>query len=93
MTNEERFIASCETVGEAGVRAKLNAGRYSERKTPWATNWLESVDSGKSDLTKAEEKSSYLRDLNKTQTRFATAKFGLLIAAMLAILIGFLFIG
>jgi hypothetical protein len=55
MTNEERFIASCETVGEADVRFKLNADRYSERKAVWASSWLEQVESGKSDATKAEE--------------------------------------
>ena len=61
MTNEERFIASCATAGEADVRQKLSGGRYSERRAEWATGWLEQVDSGKSDATKAAEKSSPLR--------------------------------
>lgn len=61
MTNEERFIASCVTAGEADVRQKLSAGRYSERRAEWATGWLEQADSGKSDATKAAEKSSRLR--------------------------------
>ena len=61
MTNEERFIASCEMVGEADVRVKLSAGRYSERKTMWASSWLDKVENGKSDATKAEERSSNLR--------------------------------
>ena len=61
MTNEERFIASCEKVGEADVRDKLSAGRYSERKTMWASSWLDKVGSGKIDATKAEERSGPLR--------------------------------
>ena len=61
MTNEERFIASCEKVGEADVRDKLSAGRYSERKTMWASSWLDKVGTGKSDAIKAEEKSGPLR--------------------------------
>ena len=60
MTNEERFIASCEKVSEAEVRDKLSTGRYSERKAQWASSWLEQVESGKSDATKAEERSSRL---------------------------------
>jgi hypothetical protein len=61
MTNQERFIASCESVGEADVRQKLNADRYGSSKTVWASEWLEQVESAKSDATKAEEKSSRLR--------------------------------
>ena len=61
MTNEERFIASCEEVGETDVRDKLNAGRYGERKTMWASSWLDKVGVGKSDATKAEERSNSLR--------------------------------
>lgn len=90
MTNEERFIVSCETVGEADVRAKLSAGGYSELKAPWAASWLEKVDGGKSDVTKAEEKSRRLRDLSRTQTRFVTAKLALLAAVLIVILVGFL---
>ena len=61
MTNEERFIASCESVGEADVRQKLNAKRFSGQKAVWAGDWLELVESAKSDATKAEERSSGLR--------------------------------
>src|SRR4051794_19986330 len=61
MTNEERFIASCESVGEADVRQKLNADRFSGSKAAWASDWLERVESAKSDATKAEERSSGLR--------------------------------
>lgn len=93
MTNEERFIASCEMVGEADVRTKLSAGRYSELKTPWATRWLESVESGKSDFTKEEEASSRLHDLRRTKDRFATLKVVLVIVLLLAILIAFFILG
>lgn len=61
MTNQERFIASCESVGEADVRQKLNADRYGGSKAAWASDWLEAVESAKSDATKAEERSSRLR--------------------------------
>ena len=61
MTNEERFVASCASAGEADVRQKLGAGRYSDRRAEWAAAWLEQADSGKSDATKAAEKSSRLR--------------------------------
>jgi hypothetical protein len=70
MTNEERFNASCELVGEADVRAKLSAGRYSERKTEWASSWLETVESGKSDATRAEESSSQLRSSRNARPYF-----------------------
>lgn len=69
MTNEERFIVSCEGVGETGVRDKLNAGRYGERKTMWASSWLEKVESGKSDATRAEERSRLVR-LSPTANRY-----------------------
>jgi hypothetical protein len=55
MTNEQRFVASCQSMGEADVRQKLGADRYSTQKAIWASNWLEQVESGKSDATKAEE--------------------------------------
>lgn len=58
MTNEERFIASCRSVGEADVRQKLNAERYSGPKAVWAASWLEEVESAKSDATRAEEKTT-----------------------------------
>ena len=57
MTNEERFVASCVREGEVCVRQKLSAGKYSERRTAWASNWLEQIESGKSEATKADEKS------------------------------------
>ena len=66
MTNEQRFIASCESLGETDVRQKLGAGRFSDRRAEWASNWLEQVENGKSDATKAEEKSSRLRKSGKT---------------------------
>jgi hypothetical protein len=59
-TNEERFVISCESVGESDVRNKLSAGRYSGRRSEWAANWLERVESGKSDATRAEENRSRL---------------------------------
>ena len=68
MTNEERFIASCEKVTEAEVRDKLDTGRYSERKAEWASNWLDKVESGKSDATKAEEGSRLLSKSAGTTT-------------------------
>jgi hypothetical protein len=55
LTNEDRFVVSCEGEGEAGVRHKLGLGRYSGRKAVWASAWLDLVESGKSDATKAEE--------------------------------------
>lgn len=58
LTNEQRFIASCVGEGEAGVRLKLNAGRYGERKAAWASSWLDEVESGKSDATRAAERNS-----------------------------------
>ena len=61
MTNEERFIASCESMGEADVRQKLNADRYGGSKAVWASDWLEQVESAKSEATKAEERSSRVR--------------------------------
>jgi hypothetical protein len=61
MTNQQRFVASCESVGEADVRQKLNADRYGASKAVWASEWLEQVESAKTDATKAEERSSRLR--------------------------------
>lgn len=90
LTNEERFIASCETVGEADVRAKVSAGRYSESKAVWATTWLDSVDSGKSDTTKAAEKSSRLQTANRTQNYSFIIKLALFAALLLAGVIGFM---
>jgi hypothetical protein len=58
MTNEERFIASCETAGEANVRQKLGAGRFTERKAAWASGWLDQVENGKSEATKDAERTS-----------------------------------
>ena len=87
MTNEERFIASCRTVGEADVRQKLNAGRFSERRTIWANSWLEQIDSGKTDATRAAEKLSRA-PRSSTHNRFllpaiAAVAIVLLLAAVL----------
>jgi hypothetical protein len=87
MTNEERYIASCRTVGEADVRQKLNAGRFSERRTIWASSWLEQIDSGKTDATRAAEKLSRAPS-SKTPNRFllpaiVAVAIALLLAALL----------
>jgi len=72
MTNEERFLASCAIEGEAGVRQKLHGGRYGERRAAWAGAWLEEVESGKSDATKAEEsRSSLLKPKKRNGVLFA----------------------
>jgi hypothetical protein len=83
MTNEERFIASCETVGEADVRDKLATGRYSERKVVWANTWLDKFESGKSDATKAEESSSRLRSSTKAYPYFIYAISAVFIVLLL----------
>jgi hypothetical protein len=92
MTNEERFIASCEEVGEADVRDKLSTGRYGERKTVWAGSWLEKVESGKSDATRAEERSSLLRNSTTANRYFARATSNKIvsIAALVAVVAGLL---
>ena len=84
MTNEERFIASCEMVSEAEVRDKLSTGRYSEQKALWASSWLEKVESGKSDATKAEERSSLLPRSASARPYFIYAVAGILIILILA---------
>ena len=84
MTNEERFIASCEKVSEADVRDKLSAGRYSDRKAEWASNWLDKVDSGKSDATRAEERTRLLPTSGNGNTYFVYAVSALVIALLLA---------
>lgn len=61
-TNEERFVISCESAGEADVRQKLSSGQYSENRTLWANSWLEQRESGKSDATRAEERSVLSRN-------------------------------
>jgi hypothetical protein len=60
MTNEERFIASCQRIGESEVRQKLNADRYEGQRAVWAASWLAQVDGSKSEDTKAEEKARLL---------------------------------
>jgi hypothetical protein len=90
MTNEQRFIASCETLGEADVRQKLNAGRYSGRRADWATIWLEQVESGKSDATKAEEKTTLLRKANKNGY-VAPSVAALVVLVLLAVAAGLKF--
>jgi hypothetical protein len=84
MTNEERFIASCEMVNEAEVRDRLNTGRYSERKAEWATSWLERVESGKSDATRAEERSSRAGKSASAKTYFAYAVSAIVVVLLLA---------
>ncbi len=82
MTNEERFVASCASEGEVGVRQKLSTGRYSERKTAWAGTWLDVIEAGKSDATRAEEKSSGLLKTNNRNRLFLAA------SALLLVLLG-----
>jgi hypothetical protein len=80
MTNEQRFVASCQSVGEADVRQKLGAERYSAQKAIWASNWLEQVESGKSDATKAEESTRGL--LNARPDRHLASIFAALLFAL-----------
>jgi hypothetical protein len=84
MTNEERFIASCESVGEADVRQKLNADRFSERKAVWAGDWLQQVESAKTDATKAEERSNGLRLDARNDRRSAFRLSALLLVLIIA---------
>jgi hypothetical protein len=83
MTNEERFIASCESVGETDVRQKLNANGYVGRRAEWASGWLEQVESGKSDATKAEERSSRSRSA-RPKPYFAYVVAAAVVALLLA---------
>jgi hypothetical protein len=82
MTNEERFVASCQSMGEADVRQKLSADRYSNQKAVWASNWLEQVESGKSDATKIEESTRNLLKA-KPNRHVAFALSGLLFVLLL----------
>jgi hypothetical protein len=84
MTNEERFIASCATAGEAEVRQKLNANRYSGRKVVWAGDWLEMIESAKTEATKAEERSSGLRVAARNSRQSAFGLVTILIVTLLA---------
>lgn len=84
LTNEERFIASCEKVSEAEIRNKLSTGRYSERKAEWASSWLEKVENGKSDATKAEERSARAGNPAGARTYFVYAVSAILIVLLLA---------
>ena len=84
LSNEERFIASCESMGEADVRQKLNANRYDGRKAAWASDWLERVEIDKSDATRAEEKSSVLGLASKPNRHFASIVLGILFVLLLA---------
>jgi hypothetical protein len=83
LTNEERFIASCQNVGEADVRLKLNADRYSGRKAVWASSWLEQMASGKSDAANAEERSHALARTRRSR-HVAAAVSALLFVLLLA---------
>ena len=89
MTNEERFIASCLTAGEADVRQKLNADRYSDLKAAWASNWLEQVENAKSDATRDEEKNSRLAKA-KPSHHLAFVALALLLVVLLAAAVLFL---
>ena len=89
MTNEERFIASCQKLGEADVRQKLNADRYSGRKVVWASSWLEQMESGKTDATKAEEVGSRLAK-TRVSHHFASAVSAFLFVLLLASMVLFL---
>ena len=88
LTNEERFIASCLSVGEADVRQKLNANRYAGQRAVWASSWLEQLESGKSDATLAEETSSRLP--KPSGSRYFTAILALLFVLLLASVVLFL---
>jgi len=83
MTNEERFIASCLTAGEADVRQKLNADRYSDLKAAWAGDWLEQIENAKSDATRDEEKNSRLVKA-KPSRHLASVALALLFVVLLA---------
>ena len=88
MTNEERFIASCQHEGEAGVRQKVSAGRYTQRRADWAADWLNSVESGKSEATRAEERCRLLTPKTGRGFMFAGwAVFILLVALGLLALV------
>jgi hypothetical protein len=93
MTNEERFIVSCESVGETDVRQKLNAARYSGPKAVWASEWLEQVESAKSDATKAEERSSRLGVTSKRNRHFASGVSSLLLVLLIVSVVLFLKFG
>lgn len=84
MTNEERFIASCEVAGEADVRQKLATNRFSEQKALWAGDWLEQVESAKSDATKDEERTISLRVLAVADQRITYGRSTLLVVLLLA---------
>jgi hypothetical protein len=79
MTNEERFVASCQSTGEADVRQKLGAARYSAQKAIWATNWLEQFETGKSDATKPEESAALLKTRSNRHLAFIIAGFFLVL--------------
>jgi len=84
MTNEERFINSCNSVGETEVRARLNADRYSAGKALWAAAWLAEVEGAKSDATKAEEGRTRLRQ-TRPAVRSKVVVFTILLAVLLLI--------
>jgi len=88
MTNQERFVASCTTEGETGVRQKLNTGRYSERKAVWAGVWLDEVEGGKSDATKAAEKISGLLKAQH-HNRFNPTAWAIFVALLGSVVIAY----
>jgi hypothetical protein len=82
-SNEERFNASCEKVGEADVRQKLSSGLYSENRAKWASTWLEQRDIGKSEATRSEEESIASRTIAEPKSlRLYTTLILVLIIAL-----------
>lgn len=72
-------------MGEADVRQKLGADRYSPQKAIWASEWLEQVESGKSDATKAEESTRSLlnaRPHRHLASIIAAVLFALILASV-----------
>ena len=88
-TNEERFLASCRKIGEAEVRKKLTAGGYGERRAVWASEWLEGLEYGKSDETKAEEKSARLVNVPGSRRPPLIAGASLLIVTVAVLIVAY----
>ena len=89
MTNEERFIVSCESVGEADVRQKLNADRYTGRRAVWASTWLDQVESSKSKSTPSREERSSSLLLAKPNRQTAYVVFAIVCALLIGSLLLF----
>jgi hypothetical protein len=88
-TNEERFLASCKNIGEADVRKKLAAGGYGERRAMWASEWLEKLEYGKSDETKAEENSARLVNVPGSRRSPLIAGASLLIVTVALLIVAY----